>query len=380
MIIPREQHLQEIRRRLELAPVVAIIGARQVGKTTLAGMIADGFAGDVTRFDLEDPKDLARLSEPQLALEPLRGLIVLDEIQRLPGLFTLLRVLADRPESPARFLVLGSASPELLRQTAETLAGRISYYELPGFVLREVGAAAHGRLWSRGGFPRSFLAPDDAASELWRQDFVRTHLERDLPSLGINLAPQTMRRFWTMVAHLHGQLWNGSRLGAALGVAHTTARAYLDVLVDTYMVRLLPPWVANVGKRQVKSPKVYVRDCGLLHALLGILSPEDLMAHPVVGASWEGFAAEQVIRSLGVPERDCYFWATHAGAELDLLISRGSRLEGFEFKRTLAPSVTRSMRSALETLGLERLTVVYPGADAFPLASDVQVRPVSDFA
>jgi len=365
--------------RLDLNPIVAILGARQVGKTTLARQIGELQLDTVTHFDLEKPSDLARLEDPQLALEPLKGLVILDEIQRLPNLFPLLRVLADRPDQPARFLVLGSASPQLLRQSSESLAGRISYYELPGFSLSEVGTARDENLWVRGGFPRSFLASDDPTSDLWRQDFILTYLERDLPGLGINLPAGLLRRFWTMLAHSHGQLWNGSRLGSGLGVAHTTARSYLDILRDTFMVRLLPPYLANTGKRQVKAPKVYLRDTGLLHSLLGIRDFVELTSHPVVGSSWESFALEQVIRSIGADDRHCFFWAVHTGAEIDLVVEDGPNLLGFEFKRTLAPKVTRSMHSAMETLGLAKLTVVYPGENDFPLAESMIVKPLAAF-
>jgi uncharacterized protein len=379
-MIGRDAHATEIQSRLNTYPVVAIIGARQVGKTTLATRIGKEWAGAVTHFDFEKPSDLARFADPQLALEPLEGLVILDEIQRLPEIFPLLRVLADRPNRPAQFLVLGSASPQLMRQSSESLAGRISYYELPGFRMDEVEAAAADTLWTRGGFPRSFLASDDETSELWREDFIRTYLERDLPGLGINLPPGLLRRFWTMLAHSHGQVWNGSRLGSALGVAHTTARSYLDILHDTYMVRTLPPFVANTRKRQVKSPKVYLRDTGLLHSLLGIKDQHHLMAHPIVGASWEGFAIDQVLRQFKVHERHCFFWAVHSGAELDLVAQDGPMLRGFEFKRTLSPKLTRSMRQAIETLELAELTVVYPGHDEFPLAESVRAVPLLAFA
>lgn len=379
-MIARTHHLQEVARRLSLFPVVAIIGARQVGKTTLAKQVAAATSESVTYFDLEKPSDLARLAEPQLALEPLRGLVVLDEIQRLPEVFPLLRVLVDRPDLPARFLVLGSASPILLRQSSESLAGRITYLELPGISLREVSMTQSELLWVRGGFPRALLAPDDAASDLWRQEFIRTYLERDLPALGYGLAPTILRRFWTMLAHNHGQLWNGSRLASSLGIAHTTARSYLDVLCDTFMARQLTPYLANTGKRQVKSPKVYLVDTGILHALLGILDRDALAGHPIVGASWGGFAMDQVIRSHGAEPRHCFFWAVHTGGELDLLIERGTERLGFEFKRSLTPTVSRSMRSALETLDLASLTIVYPGADEYRLAGGVVVRPLSAFA
>jgi len=378
-MISRDRHSEELRRRLGLYPIVAIVGARQVGKTTLARQLGESWSGPVTHFDLEKPSDLAQLGDPQLMLEGLEGLVILDEIRRLPDLFPILRVLADREGTQARFLVLGSASPRLLRQSSESLAGRISYYELPGFGIDEVGHSNADRLWTRGGFPRSFLAPDDSASDLWRLDFTQTYLERDLPGLGINLPPGLLRRFWTMLAHSHGQLWNGSRLGGSLGVAHTTVRSYLDVLRDTYMVRVLPPFLANTKKRQVKSPKVYLRDTGLLHTLLGIESLEALAAHPVVGASWEGFALEQVLRKLEVDNRHAYFWAVHTGAELDLVVEHDGKRLGFEFKRTLSPWTTQSMRSALEVLELAELTIVYPGQEAFPLTEAITARPLSDF-
>ena len=379
-MVVRSQYVRAVCQRLEQFPVVGVIGARQVGETTLARLVSDEFGGAVTHFDLEKPSDLARLADPQLALEPLRGLVILDEVQRLPDVFPLLRVLADRPGPSARFLVLGSASPDLLRQSSESLAGRISYLELPGFGLHEVGAELAEPLWLRGGFPLSFLASDVAASGLWRQEFIRTHLERDLPNLGLNLPAGTLRRFWTMLAHTHGQIWNGSRLAASLGVAHTTARSYLDVLCDTFMARQLLPYLADTGKRQVKSPKVYLRDSGILHTLLGITDHDALLGHPVVGASWEGFAMDQVIRALGADERQCFFWAVHTGGELDLLIEPAGKRLGFEFKRSLAPSITRSMRSALETLELSELTIVYPGDQEFPLSRSVAVRPLRCFA
>lgn len=379
-MIQRHHHTETLSARLESTPAVAIIGARQVGKTTIARAIHDTWDGNATFFDLENPSDLARLSDPLLTLEPLEGLVVLDEIQRVPDLFPILRVLVDRPEPQARFLVLGSASPDLLRQSSETLAGRISYYELSGFGLDETGADSADTLWTRGSFPRSFLADDDETSDRWRRDFIRTYLERDLPALGINLPAGTLRRFWTMLAHSHGQVWNASRIGESLGVSHTTVRRYLDILCDTFMTRSLPPYIANTGKRQVKSPKVYLRDTGLLHTLLGIRTFEELGGHPVLGASWEGFAMEQVIARLGADERDCFFWGVHGAAEIDLVVADGPRLLGFEFKRTLSPTRTRSMTSAIETLGLAETTVVYPGSESFPLAENVTAVPLSYFA
>ncbi|RMF21701.1 MAG: ATP-binding protein, partial [Deltaproteobacteria bacterium] len=349
--------------------------ARQVGKTTLARDFAAERRGRTTLFDLESSRDLARLSDAELALEPLRGLIVLDEIQRRPNLFPTLRVLADRPKIPARFLVLGSASPELLRQTSESLAGRIAYHELPGLALDEVGGKHLNRLWLRGGFPRSYTARSNRESYEWRRDFLRTFLERDVPQLGIAIPSATLERFWAMLAHYHGQIWNASEFARSFGVSHHVVRRYLEVLQSTFMVRVLRPWTANIGKRQVKSPKVYIRDSGLLHYFFDIVTLEDLDRHPKLGASWEGFMLEAVIQQLGARPEQCYFWATHTGAELDLLIVAGSCKYGFEIKRTSAPQVTPSMRAALADLSLARLDVIHAGSETFPLAP--KVRAVS---
>ncbi|HSB80743.1 MAG TPA: ATP-binding protein [Candidatus Methylomirabilis sp.] len=369
-MIPRPTHQQALRTLLRQFPVVALIGARQVGKTTLAREIASA-RRSATAFDLERPADLARLASPELALAPLRGLVILDEIQRRPDLFPTLRVMADRPRRPAAFLVLGSASPPLLHQASESLAGRIAYYELPPLSLWETGPATFGRRWLRGGFPRAFLAATDAQSLAWREEFIRTFLERDLPQLGVTIPALTLRRFWAMLAHYHGRIWNGAELGRAFGVAHTTVRRYLDLLTGGFVVRQLSPWHANLGKRQVKTPKVYIADSGLLHALLGLETQDALESHPAVGASWEGFALEMVTGLLRARPEDCYFWATHMGAELDLLVRRGTVTLGFEFKRTDTPALTRSMRVALEDLRLDHLYVVHPGADTFPLAPQV---------
>jgi predicted AAA+ superfamily ATPase len=351
--------------------VVALLGARQVGKTTLARQVAAERRG-VTFFDLENPADLARLSDPMLALEGLKGLVVLDEIQRRPELFPVLRVLVDRPRSGVRFLVLGSASPDLLRQTSETLAGRIAFHELTGFSMLELGSNSLDRLWLRGGFPRSYLARSGSASLEWRRNFIRTFLESDLSQLGVRVGAPILRRFWTMLAHYHGQMWNASELGRAFGVADTTVRHYLDVLQSTFMVRTLLPWKENLRKRQVKAPKVYLTDSGILHALLDIDERSTLEGHPKVGASWEGFMLETVLRQLGVWREQCYFWRTHAGAELDLLVVRGRQRFGFEFKRTTAPRVTPSMRSALTDLRLKRLDVMHAGGDTFPLEKGIR--------
>lgn len=370
--IERRRHLRRVWELLSHHPAAGVLGARQVGKTTLARHLAKGWNGPTTRFDLEDPEDLARLEDPKLALADLEGLVILDEIQRRPELFPVLRVLVDRPGSATRFLILGSASPDLLRQSSETLAGRIGYHELDGFRLDEVGFAEADRLWVRGGFPRSFLASTEAASYEWRTSFIRTFLERDIPQLGVRIPATTLHRFWRMVAHYHAQRWNGAELARAFGVSETTVRRYLDLLTDALVLKQFPAWHANVGKRQVKSPKVYLADTGLLHALLGLESKRDLEGHPKVGASWEGFVMAEVARALGARREEMYFWATHAGAELDLLIVRGSRRLGFEIKRTTAPSVTRSMRSALKTLELERLDVIHAGENTFPLAEGVR--------
>jgi predicted AAA+ superfamily ATPase len=372
MRIPRPEHLAALRGRLRRFPVVALLGARQTGKTTLARELAGGFRGSSTVFDLERAADLALLDDPELALRDLRGLVVLDEVQRRPDLFPALRVLADRQPPPARFLVLGSASPDLLRQASESLAGRISFHELPGLSLAEVGAVSLGRLWLRGSFPRSFTARSDAASFEWRQEFVRTFLERDLPQLGSTVPASTLGRFWAMLAHAHGNVWNGSEFGRAFGVAHTTVGRYLDLLSGSFVVRQLPPWSENLAKRQVKSPKVYVSDSGLLHALLDVRDHHALVRHHKVGASWEGFGVQAVIDRLGARREECYFWATYAGAELDLLVVRGSLRLGFEFKRTVAPQVTPSMRIALDSLRLRRLDVVHAGERSADLGRGIR--------
>ena len=372
MRVPRTRHDAQLRALLRTSPVVAILGARQVGKTTLARRIARSWPGRATFFDLEDPADLARLHDPMLALSPRRGLVVLDEVQRRPDLFPALRVLADRPRRPARFLVLGSASPEMLRQSSESLAGRIAFHELSGFSLEEVGATRRERLWLRGGFPLSYLARSEDRSRSWRRDFVRTFLERDLPQLGVQIPSATLERFWAMLAHYHGQVWSSNEFARSFGVSDVTVRKYLDLLTATFVVRQLRPWSENVGKRQVQSPKVYLADSGLLHSLLGIQSMLDLERHPKVGASWEGFAIGSVVDRLRARWDECYFWATHAGAEIDLLVVRGRTRLGFEIKRTTAPSVTRSMHVALGDLKLKRLDVIHAGAHTFALAPRIR--------
>lgn len=376
-MIERTEHLLRLRTLLDQFPVVGLIGARQVGKTTLAQTYASGFEGEVTRFDLENPRHLGRLEDPLFALEELRGLVVLDEIQLRPELFPVLRVLADREGPPARFLVLGSASPDLLRQSSESLAGRIAYHELGGLSLDEVGVERLQRLWRRGGFPLSYLAGGEAASGRWRRQFIRTYLERDLSELGIQLPATTMRRFWTMLAHYHGEIWNGSELARAFGVSHKTVRGYLDTLCATFMARRLEPWHENLAKRQVKAPRIYLSDSGILHTLLGLQSREDLLGHPKVGASWEGFAIGEVIAHLGAHPEECFFWKLHSGAELDLLIRRGNLRRGFEIKLTSSPRVTASMRSALDNLGLEELVMIHAGEESFPLAARTRAVPLA---
>jgi predicted AAA+ superfamily ATPase len=367
MIITRDAHRRALGRLLRRVPVVALLGARQVGKTTLARQLAAAYAGPTTLFDLERAEDLARLAEPALALGPLRGLVVIDEIQRRPDLFTTLRVLVDEPQPRRRYLVLGSAAPALLQQSAESLAGRIAYHELDGFSLDEVGADRWARRWRRGGFPRSFLAASDRDSLRWRQELIRTYVERDLPALGLRLPAPTLRRFWMMLAHYHGQTWNSSALARSFGVAHTTVQRYLDILTETFMVRQLQSWHQNVGKRQVKAPTIYIRDSGLLHALLGLGTSRDIESHPTLGASWEGFALEAVVAHIRARPEECFCWATHGGAALDLLVVRGGRRVGFEFKRTAAPAITKSMRIAMDDLHVSQLFVVHAGQQSFAL-------------
>lgn len=369
-MIARPIYLDAVRRALARSPICALLGPRQCGKTTLARTLME--TPECHYFDLESPKDLLRLGNPELALGALAGLVILDEIQIRPDLFPVLRVLADRTDLPARFLILGSASPELIQHASESLAGRVEFVDLHGFDLMETGTGEMDRLWLRGGFPRSFLAADDPDSAAWREGFVRTFLERDLPQFGIRVAAPAMRRFWTMLAHSHGQLWNSSELGRAMGLSDKTVKSYLDDLTRTYMVRQLQPWFENVGKRQIKSPKIYLRDSGLLHHLLSLGTAKELSGHPKVGASWEGFAMEQILRV--ARQRDAYFWATQGGAELDLLLFRQGRRIGFEFKYSEKPSVTRSMRVALDDLKLDMLTIVCPGSVQARLDPRIEVR------
>jgi len=368
----RTELVAQIKRRLRQSPGVALLGPRQCGKSTLARWLAAQTQS--TYFDLENPADLQALAEPMAAMQRLRGLIVIDEVQRRPDLFPVLRVLLDRKPIRARFLILGSAAPELLQQTSETLAGRIAMIEMSGFSLTEVGTDALPRLWVRGGFPLAFMARTQQASMEWREDFIRTFLERDLPQLGVRMPAATMRRFWTMVAHHSGGIWNSSAIGGSLGESHTTIRRHLDVLSSALVLRVLQPWFENLGKRQIKAPKVYVRDTGLLHTLLGIRSQDELDRHPKLGASWEGFVIEQLLSEIRPSQ--AYYWRTQAGAELDLLLFHRARRIGVEVKYGDAPKMTASMTTACVDLKLDKLIVVYPGARQYTLAPKVMVSPL----
>lgn len=373
-MILRNSTYTAIATALERSRVVALLGPRQCGKTTLARQFVP--TDSAAYFDLEDPLSLARLDEPMTALRDLSGLIVIDEVQRRPELFPVLRVLADRTPLPARFLILGSAAPDLLRQSSESLAGRMETVPLSGFTITDVGMPAHQIHWQRGGFPLSFLATNDSNSVAWRKSFIQTLLERDIPSFGLGTPAPTLFRFWTMLAHYHGQVWNAAEPARSLGISETSVRRYLDLLEGVYMVRQLQPWHANLKKRQVKSPKVYIRDSGLLHQLLGIRTLPELLSHPKCGASWEGYVIEEIISSIQPDE--VYFWATHAGAELDLLLFKDGRRFGVEIKRADAPRLTPSMRTALVDLQLDRLAVIYPGERRYALTEQVEVVPLVD--
>ena len=373
-MIKRPFYLNNLRTTFDRAPIAALLGPRQCGKTTLARMLMEDH--EATYFDLESVPDQRRLENPELVLGDLEGLVILDEIQLNPTLFSVLRVLVDRPENKAQYLILGSASPIIIKNVSETLAGRVEFIELGGFDLLEVGMKKWEGLWLRGGFPRSYLAASEQDSLAWREGFIRTFLERDIPQLGINISAAAMRRFWTMLAHYHGQTWNASQLGRSMGLTDKTVRSYLDILTGTYMVRQLQPWFANLGKRQVKSPKVYFRDSGLLHNLLEITDSHNLLGHPKAGASWEGFVIEQVLQL--VQPNQAYFWGTHNGAEIDLLFTIEGKNYGFEVKLNEAPKITTSMHTALSELKLNHLWVVYPGKDVYPAHKQITVLPLSE--
>jgi predicted AAA+ superfamily ATPase len=373
-MIDRKANVRLVQTALKRSRVVALLGPRQCGKTTLARRFVA--AKSLNYFDLEDPLSLARLDQPDTVLRPLKGVVVIDEIQRRPDLFPLLRVLADRKPLPSRFLILGSASPELLKQSSETLAGRLETVPLEGFRLVDLGAKMQARHWLRGGFPLSYTAKTEANSFAWRRQFQQTFLERDLPQLGVTIPAVALRRFWNMLAHYHGQIWNAAELARAMAVNESTVRRYLDLLTGVFMVRQLPPWFENLGKRQVKAPKVYLRDSGLLHSLLGIANQHDLEHHPKVGASWEGYAVEEVLKA--VQPDEAYYWATYSGAEIDLVLFKRGRRIGVECKRTDAPTLTPSMRIALDNLKLDELQVVYPGEKRYTLAKGVEVVPLAE--
>ncbi|HEY3383924.1 MAG TPA: ATP-binding protein [Vicinamibacterales bacterium] len=369
-MIDRPGYRLQIQHSLRQFRITALLGPRQCGKTTLAKALA---IGPDAYFDLEDPLDLARLEAPRQTLGALTGLVVIDEIQRRPDLFPLLRVLADRPGTPARFLILGSASLDLVKGVSESLAGRVGFVDLSGFDGTEVGFDRLSTLWLRGGLPESFLSDSDETSLHWRLQFVRTFLTRDIPQLGITIPSEQLRRFWLMVAHYHGQSWNASEIAGSLGINYKTAQHYLDILTGSFLIRSLPPWTENLGKRVRKTPKIYLRDSGLFHALQRIHSLPDLQAHPKLGASWEGLALEHVLRVLRVEPGEAFHWSTHGGAEVDLLIVRGGQRWGFELKYADAPRTTRSMRTALDDLRLERLFVIYPGEKDYALDDRIQV-------
>ena len=376
MILARPSAIRRIAQSFRVHPAVALLGPRQCGKTTLARLLAAGEPVS-SFFDLERDADFRRLQNPEATLSPLGGLVVVDEIQLLPQLFRALRPIIDRPAAAARFLLLGSVSPTVVKGVSESLAGRVGLVDLAGFDLGEVGPGPDWRiLWERGGFPRSYLQPDTTASCEWRENFIQTFLQRDIPALGGNVPAAALRRFWSMTAHFHGQVWNAAEFARALGQGEAAARRYLDLLAGAFVVRALPPWFENIKKRQVRSPKVYVRDTGMLHALLGVASLAVLTGHPKVGASFEGFAVEQICAALS--PREPFFWATHAGAELDLLLTSNGKRYGFEVKFTEAPRTTRSMRVALSDLGLERLFVVYPGDEGYALDSRIEALPVRE--
>lgn len=375
-MIERRDLLRQVHSALRRSRVVALIGPRQCGKTTLAQQFLDSDSPNY--FDLEEPSILARLDEPMVALRGLKGLVVIDEVQRKPGLFPVLRVLSDRKPLPARFLILGSASPDLLRQSSESLAGRIETVTMSGFSLDEVGVSLQQRHWIRGGFPLSFLARTEGDSIAWRKHFIQTFLERDIPQLGIGIPATALMRFWTMLAHYHGQTWNAAEPARSLGVSEPTVRRYLDILSGVFMIRQLAPWYANLKKRQLKSPKIYLRDTGLLHQLLGVMSEKELLSHPKCGASWEGYVIEETIRATEPDE--AYYWATHGGAEIDLVLIKKGRMLGIECKRMDAPRISPSMRIALEELNLEQIAVIYPGRKRYALGDGIAAVPLNAVA
>jgi len=373
-MIKRSTYILQLSSALRRSPVTALLGPRQSGKTTLAQTF--GKTRKSTYFDLESQPDVQRLQNPELVLSSLQGVVILDEIQRMPELFSVLRVLVDRSKRQVRFLILGSASPSLVEHVSETLAGRVEFVELSGFNLRETGIESWRTLWLRGGFPRSFLAESNGDSLAWRENFIRTFLERDIPQLGISIPSAVMRRFWTMLAHYHGQTWNASELARSMGLSDKTVRSYLDILTGTFMVRQLQPWYENVGKRQVKAPKIYLRDSGLLHYLLNVPDLHNLTCHPRIGASWEGYVVEEILQL--VKPSQAYFWRAHTGAEIDLFFLHRGRRCGVEVKFDEAPQITRSMQIARDDLKLDHLWVIYPGQHRYPVDQKISVWPIGD--
>lgn len=376
MLIKRPGLLKQLKDSTRRSRVTALIGPRQCGKTTLARQLVP--TDSINYFDLEDPESLARLAEPATALRDLGGLVVIDEIQRKPDLFPVIRVLADRTPLPARFLVLGSASPALLRQSSESLAGRVETVTISGLSLHETGIQAHQRHWLRGGFPPSFLARTEAGSLAWRKNFIQTFIERDIRQWGIGVPPAALMRFWSILTHYHGQTWSAAEPARALGISEPTVRNYLDILSGIFMIRQLQPWHASLKKRQVKAPKIYFRDTGLLHQMMGIRSEKDLLMHPKCGASWEGYVIEETIKATAPDE--AYYWATHGGAELDLLLVKDGRMLGVECKRMDAPRLTPSMNTAVKDLKLEQIAVIYPGRKRYSLHDKVHAVPFETLA
>lgn len=373
-MIPRNDYIKKLETAVGRSPVTALLGSRQCGKTTLAREFSKNRSS--VYFDLESQPDLLRLQNPELVFQQLKGLIIIDEIQIKPELFSVLRVVVDKPECEIRFLILGSASPDIVKGVSESLAGRVEFIELSGFNLSEIESDSFQTLWLRGGFPRSFLAASDTDSSAWLEGFIKTFLERDIPQLGISIPSQALRRFWTMMAHYHGQIWNASKIARSMGVSDKTARSYLDILTGTFVIRQLQPWYENIGKRQVKAPKIYFRDTGLLHHLLNIPDIHSLFGNPQVGASWEGFALEQILQC--IKPLQAYFWSTHGQAELDLMVIHKGKRFGFEMKFSEAPSVTTSMKTASKDLNLDHLYIVYPGNSSYPITNRITAVPAKE--
>lgn len=373
-MLDRPFYFNQLKDAIRRSPVTALLGPRQCGKTTLARQVAQ--EQNATFFDLESLPDQRRLQNPEMVLGALSGLVILDEIQLMPELFKILRVLVDKPGNKVKFLILGSASPVIIKSVSETLAGRLEFIELSGFDLVETGAKKWEALWLRGGFPRSFLAETEDDSLAWREGFIRTFLERDIPQLGINIPPAALRRFWTMLAHYHGQTWNAAELSRSMGLSDKTVRSYLDILTGAFMVRQLQPWYENLGKRQVKAPKIYFRDTGLLHSLLDIPDQSALFGHPKSGASWEGFAIEQILQVVRTPQ--VYFWGVHGMMELDLIFMQKGKRYGVEIKFNEAPAVTTAMRTAVEDLSLKQLWIVYPGKHAHEVDKKISLLPITE--